>query len=262
MKKLEDKVAIVTAATAGIGLASAKKLAQNGALVYIAGLEDELAEKALAECRQEKLNVKFHPFNAFDYEGYHVMVEHVAKEEGRLDILVNNFGIGIPTKDFDILTGDPYAFFDILQKNIGSVYLPCKPAIRYMAGHGGGNIVNISSIGGLLPDVSRLGYGVSKAAINYLTKAIALQFGSKNIRCNAVAPGMIGTDAVKKSMTGDFQKAFLRHVPLGRVGEPEDIANAVLFLASDDSSFITGHILDVAGGFGIGTPEYADAVKG
>ena len=149
MKKLEGKVAIVTAATAGIGLASAKKLAQNGALVYIAGLEDELAEKALAECRQEKLNVKFHPFNAFDYEGYHVMVEHVAKEEGRLDILVNNFGIGIPTKDFDILTGDPYAFFDILQKNIGSVYLPCKPAIRYMAGHGVGNIVNISSIGGL-----------------------------------------------------------------------------------------------------------------
>ena len=153
-------------------------------------------------------------------------------------------------------------FSTFCKKNIGSVYLPCKPAIRYMVEHGGGNIVNISSIGGLLPDVSRLGYGVSKAAINYLTKAIALQFGNKNIRCNAVAPGMIGTDAVKNSMTGDFQKAFLRHVPLGRVGEPEDIANAVLFLASDDSSFITGHILDVAGGFGIGTPEYADAVKG
>lgn len=121
MKKLEDKVAIVTAATAGIGLASAKKLAQNGALVYIAGLEDELAEKALAECSEEKLNVKFHPFNAFDYEGYHVMVEHVAKEEGRLDILVNNFGIGIPTKDFDILTGDPYAF-SIFCKKISAVY--------------------------------------------------------------------------------------------------------------------------------------------
>ena len=124
-----------------------------------------------------------------------------------------------------------------------------------------GVIVNVSSIGSLLPDIARLGYGVSKAAINSLTQNIAVQYAKQNIRCNAVLPGLIATDAAIKNMSDDFIDSFLKHVPLHRFGQPEDIANAVLFLVSDDSSFITGQLLEVAGGFGIASPMYGELTK-
>ena len=262
MGKLDHKVALVTAATMGIGLACVKALARQGALTYIGGLKDEAADKAMAECQKEGLPVKFIEYNAFKYETYQVMLETVIKTEGRLDILVNNFGTGNPKKDLDLIHGDPEVFFDILHKNIGSVYLSCRYAIPQMIKQGKGSIINIASIGGIQPDLSRLGYTTSKAAIIYMPKNIAIQYASNGIRCNVVAPGMIGTNAVKANMSPEFQKAFLRHVPLGRIGEPEDIANAVAFFASDDSSYITGSVQEVAGGYGIPAPEYADSVKG
>lgn len=130
-----------------------------------------------------------------------------------------------------------------------------------MLKQGSGSIINISSIGGIFPDVTRTGYGVSKAAINHITQQIAIQYARSNIRCNAVLPGLTATDAALKSMPEDFIHSFLSHVPLNRMGTPEDVANAVLFFAGDDSSYITGHILDVAGGYGIGTPQYADEIR-
>ncbi len=262
MGKLDKKIALVTAATQGIGLSCVKALAREGALAYIGGLNDEFADKAMAECKQEGLPVKFIEFDAFVYETYEKMVDAVISTEGRLDILVNNFGIGNPKKDLDLIHGDPQAFFDILHRNIGSVYLPCRYAIPRMIEQGGGSIVNIASIGGIQPDISRLGYTTSKAAIIYMSKEIAVQYAAQGVRCNVVAPGMIGTNAVKAHMSPEFQKAFLRHVPLGRMGEPEDIAQAVLFYASDDSAYITGAVQEVAGGYGIPAPEYADAVHG
>lgn len=262
MQQLDKKVAIVTAATQGIGLACVKALAGAGAVTYMAGLEDEFAAKSMAECKTGGLPVKFIAYNAFKYETYQPLLEQVIKAEGRLDILVNNFGIGNPKKDLDLINGDAEVFFDILHKNIGSVYLPCKYAIPQMIKQGGGSIVNIASIGGIQPDTSRLGYTTSKAAIIYMSKEIAVQYAAQGVRCNVVAPGMIGTNAVMAHMSKEFQKAFLRHVPLGRIGEPEDIANAVLFYASDASSYITGAVQEVAGGYGIPAPEYADAVKG
>lgn len=261
MKRLEGRVALVTAATQGIGLATVKKLAENGAVVYIGGIDDHYAKDALEECKEEGLSVKFMEFNANDYESYEAMVDKIVETEKRFDILVNNFGTGSPGKDLDLVDGDPYIFFDIIQKNLGSVYLPCKVAVKYMMHHGGGSIVNISSMGGSLPDLSRLGYGISKSSINFLTKNIAVQYAKYGVRCNAVAPGMIGTNAVKDNMSLAFQETFLKHVPLGRMGTPEDIANAVLFYASDEASFITGSIQEVAGGFGVPTPEFADSVR-
>lgn len=262
MIKLDHKVALVTAATQGIGLACVKALAQSGALTYIGGLKDRFADQALSECRELGLPVKFVEFNALAYETYQKMVEQVIAAEGRLDILVNNFGTGNPKKDLDLIQGDPQTFFDILHCNIGSVYLPCRYAIPQMIKQGGGSIVNIASIGGIQPDISRLGYTTSKAAIIYMSKEIAIQYAAQGVRCNVVAPGIIGTNAVKANMSLEFQKSFLRHVPLGRMGEPEDIAKAVLFYASDDSSYITGAVQEVAGGYGIPAPEYADAVRG
>ncbi|HBG0411818.1 TPA: SDR family oxidoreductase, partial [Clostridioides difficile] len=152
--------------------------------------------------------------------------------------------------------------FDTVNTNLKSVYLPCKAAIPHMIKNGKGSIVNISSIGSVLPDLSRIAYCVSKAAINSLTQNIATQYAKDNVRCNAVLPGLIATKAALDNMSPEFIKEFLKHVPLNRIGEPDDIAKAVLFYASDDSSFITGDLLEVAGGFGLPTPQFADNILG
>jgi len=188
------------------------------------------------------------------------MIDEVVKTEGKLDILVNNFGTGKPSHDLDLVNGDEQVFFDILNVNIGSVYSISKLAVPHMIKSGGGSIINISSIGGLIPDITRIGYGVSKAGVNNITKQIAMQYARQNIRCNAVLPGITATDAALNNMPKEFIDSFLSHVPLNRMGKPEDMANAVAFFASDDSSYITGTILEVAGGYGLGTPQYADFV--
>lgn len=258
MKKLQSKVAIVTAATKGIGLASAEVLAENGAIVYIAARSEELANEVIENIKGKGGCAKFVYFNAKEKETYTSMVEEVYKNENRIDILVNNYGGTNVRLDRDLVNGDEAEFFNILNTNIESVYLPCKAAIPYMAKNGGGSIVNISTIGSIVPDLSRTAYCVSKAAINSLTQNIALQYARQNIRCNAVLPGLIGTKAALENMTDEFRDSFLGHVPLNRVGRPEDIANAVLYYASDDSNYVTGMIHEVAGGFALGTPQYSE----
>ena len=142
------------------------------------------------------------------------------------------------------------------------MYSISKQVIPHMIKNGGGSIVNISSIGGSIPDLSRIGYGVSKAGVNNITQQIAIQYARQNIRCNAVLPGLTATDAAIDNMPKEFIESFLSHIPLNRMGTPEDMANAVLFFASDDSSYITGNIMEVAGGYGLGTPQYADNIRG
>ena len=127
-----------------------------------------------------------------------------------------------------------------------------------MAAQQGGSIINISSVGGIVPDISQVAYGTSKAAINYLTKLIAVHEAKNHIRCNAVLPGMTATEAVEKNLTEEFRGLFQRHIPLGRMGLPEEIAAAVVYLASDESAYTTGQILAVSGGFGLATPVYGD----
>jgi NAD(P)-dependent dehydrogenase (short-subunit alcohol dehydrogenase family) len=125
----------------------------------------------------------------------------------------------------------------------------------------GGSIINISSVGGLVPDISQIAYGTSKAAINYLTKLIAVQEARHRIRCNAVLPGMTATEAVEKHLSDEFRNLFLKHIPLGRMGLPEEIAEAVCYFAGDASAYTTGQILTVSGGFGLATPVYGDAIE-
>ena len=131
-------------------------------------------------------------------------------------------------------------------------------AVSQMAVQQGGSIINISSVGGIVPDISQVAYGTSKAAINYLTKLIAVHEAKNKIRCNAVLPGMTATEAVEKHLTEEFRNLFLRHIPLGRMGLPEEIAAAVVYLASDEAAYTTGQILTVSGGFGLATPVYGD----
>ena len=257
MNTLSGKVAIVTAATKGIGLACAKMLAEHGAATYIAARNEQAGRDIVEEMERKGLKMHFLHFDAQEKDEYRQVIETVAAREGRLDILVNAFGTTDVAKDKDLLGGDAEAFFSIVQTNIQSVYLTCKHAIPHMMSTGG-SIVNISSIAAVVPDLSRLGYGVSKAAVDWLTKNIALQYARCNIRCNAVLPGLIATDAAMNNMTPEFRDLFLKHVPLGRMGKPEDIAAAVLYYASDASSYVTGMIHEVAGGYALGTPQYAD----
>jgi NAD(P)-dependent dehydrogenase (short-subunit alcohol dehydrogenase family) len=192
-------------------------------------------------------------------ETFTTMVEDVARDAGHIDVLVNNFGTSNPGKDLDFSNTDPQVFLDTVNLNLRSVFLASQAAVRHMANHGG-SIINISSVGGLVPDISQVAYGTSKAAINYLTKLIAVQEAKHKIRCNAVLPGMTATEAVEKHLSDEFRNLFLKHIPLSRMGLTEEIAEAVCYFASDASAYTTGQILAVSGGFGLATPIYGDAV--
>lgn len=252
--RLKDKTVLVTASTRGIGLAIVKKCAQEGAAVYMAARNMERAQ----EIADTLDGVKCVYNDATKPETFVTMVEDVVKDAGRIDVLVNNFGTSNPGKDLDFAHTDAGVFLDTVNLNLRSVFMASQAAAKHMAAQSGGSIINISSVGGLLPDISQVAYGTSKAAINYLTKLIAVHEAGNHIRCNAVLPGMTATDAVEKNLTEEFRRLFLRHIPLKRIGLPEEIAAAVVYFASDESAYTTGQILTVSGGFGLATPVYGD----
>ena len=254
--QLKDKVILVTASTRGIGLAIVKKCAQEGARVYMAARDMVRAQKIA-----DSLNgVKCVYNDATKPETFYSMVEDVVCDAGRIDVLVNNFGTSNPGKDLDFANTDPQIFLDTVNLNLRSVFIASQAAAKHMSKEGG-SIINISSVGGLVPDISQVAYGTSKAAINYLTKLIAVQEARRHIRCNAVLPGMTATEAVETHLSDDFRNLFMRHIPLGRIGLPEEIAEAVCYFASDASAYTTGQILTVSGGFGLATPVYGDLAK-
>ena len=254
--KLKDKVVIVTASTRGIGLAVPEACAREGAVVYMAARNLERAESEAARLNSEGFKVRCVYNDARIPESYATMADEVAENEGKIDVLVNNFGTSDPRRDLDLANTDADVFIDTVTLNLRSVFMASKAVLGYMKN--GGSIINISSVSGSVPDISQIAYGTSKAAINYLTKLIAVHEAKHKIRCNAVLPGMTATDAVKEKLTDDFRTMFLKHIPLARMGLPEEIASAVVYFASDDSAYTTGQILSVCGGFGLATSLYGD----
>lgn len=256
--RLKDKVVLVTASTRGIGLATVKACAKEGALVYMAARDLQRAKMTADKFNAEGFRVKCVYNDATKPETFAAMVDEAAHDAGRIDVLVNNFGASNRQKDLDFANTDPDVFLDTVTLNLRSVFLASQAAVRHMRKARGGSIINISSVGGLIPDISQVAYGTSKAAINYLTKQIAVHEAKNNVRCNAVLPGMTATDAVEKNLTEEFRSLFLRHIPLNRMGLPEEIAAAVVYFASDEAAYTTGQILTVSGGFGLATPVYSD----
>ncbi len=256
--RLRDKAVLVTASTRGIGLAIVKRCAREGARVYMAARNMEKAEAEIAKLAAEGLHVKCLYNDAIKLKTFADAVDEAAADAGRLDVLVNNFGTSDPRKDRDLRNTSGEDFIAMVMRNIQSVFLASQAAAKHMAQQGGGSIINISSIGGLVPDVSQIAYGTSKAAINYLTKLIAVQEAANGVRCNAILPGMTATESVKTKLTDDFRERFVRHIPFGRIAQPEEIAAAAVYLASDEAAYVTGQILSVAGGFGLGTPLYSE----
>lgn len=260
--RLQDKVILVTASTRGIGLAIVKACAAEGAIVYMGARNIERAADRARELNDKGFRVKTVYNDATEKESYETMIEELVENEGRIDVLVNNFGTSDPRVDRDIKSTKYEDYIKTIDLNIGSVFIASQKAVDYMTRNGGGSIINISSIGGSVPDISQIAYGTSKAAINYLTKIIAVQCARDNIRCNAVLPGIIETDSVKNELSDEFKESFLKHTPIKRMGKPEEIAAAVVYFASDDSAYTTGQIMEVTGGFGLPTPVYGDTVEG
>ena len=256
--RLKDKVVLVTASTRGIGLACVKACAKEGAVVYMAARNLERAQEVADNLNAEGCRVRCVFNDATNPETFSSMVEEVAVKERRIDVLVNNFGVSDPSKDLDFANTDPEVFLNTVNLNLRSVFMASRAAVKHMAAQKSGSIINISSVSGIVPDISQVAYGTSKAAINYLTRLIAVHEAKNGIRCNAVLPGMTATEAVENRLTPEFRGLFLRHIPLGRMGLPEEIAAAAVYLASDESAYTTGQILAVSGGFGAATPVYGD----
>lgn len=248
MVLLKDKVAIVTGAARGIGEAVAIKLAENGAHIAFTYVSDGSKEKAKA--LEEKLTglgikAKAYQSNAADFVAAESFVNNVLKEFGAIDICVNNAGISI---DNLLLRMTPEQWLDVIQTNLTSVYNITKQVIRPMMKARSGSIINMSSIIGIGGNAGQSSYAASKAGIIGFTKSIALELGSRNIRCNAIAPGFIETDMTHYLTENKAGEEYIKKIPLNRFGKGEDVANAVLYLASDMSTYVTGQILSVCGG--------------
>ena len=251
MKLLTGKVAIVTGAARGIGAAIALKLAEQGANIAFTYVSDSSAEKAAAlEKEIIGLGVKAKAFqtNAGDFVACETLVNAVLAEFGAIDICVNNAGI---SKDNLLLRMTAEQWDDVMNTNLKSVFNMTKQVIRPMMKAKSGSIINMSSIIGIRGNAGQSSYAASKAGIIGFTKSIALELGSRNIRCNAIAPGFVETDMTHYLNEGEAGKAFLDKIPLGRFGKAEEIANTTLFLASDLSSYITGQVISACGGLNI-----------
>ncbi|ABP67197.1 3-oxoacyl-(acyl-carrier-protein) reductase [Caldicellulosiruptor saccharolyticus DSM 8903] len=245
MQLLKDKVALITGASRGIGRAIALKFGQNGANVVINYSSSEFQAQTLKE-EIEKLGVKALTIkcDVSNSEEVNAMFSQIEKEFGRLDILVNNAGI---TKDGLILRMNEEDFDKVIAINLKGAFLCAKAASKIMVKQREGNIINISSVVGIIGNVGQTNYAASKAGIIGLTKSLAKELSSRNIRVNAIAPGFIKTD-MTEVLSDKVKEMMLSSIPLGRFGEAEEVANVALFLASSLSSYITGQVIVVDGG--------------
>lgn len=242
---LNGKVAVVTGGTRGIGYATVKKFLDEGAKVVLFGSKESSVAKALESLKNENNDYEvtgLHP-DLSDIKSVEEAFDSIIKEYGKIDILVNNAGISARESLYDYTSE---AFDNIIDLNIKAVFNCSKVVAPYMKENGGGVILNTSSMVSIYGQPSGVGYPTSKFAVNGMTKSLARELGKDNIRVNAVAPGVIRTDMVA-ALPEEMVKMVCAQIPLGRMGEPEDIANAFAFLASDSASFITGAILSVDG---------------
>lgn len=245
---LSGRVVLVTGASQGIGRACALKLAQSGATVAVAARNQEKLKELVDQIEAAGGKAGVFPIDVGDEEQIKSTFRAVISQFGKIDILVNNAGI---TRDQLVMRMKRADWDSVLNTNLTSAYLCTQQAIGSMLKQRWGRIINITSIFGQMGQAGQANYAASKAGLIGLTMAIAREVGSRSITCNAVAPGFIDT-AMTSGLDNDFRENAVKMIPLGRVGSPEDVANAVAFLASDEASYITGHVLNVNGGMLMG----------
>jgi len=259
--RFAGKVAIVTGAASGIGRASALALAREGASVLVADLHADGAERVAAEIAAQGGRAAAQRADVGDEASVAAMVAAAVARFGHLDVLHNNaaasdaatIGAGGEITALDVAIWDR-----ALAVNLRGPMLGCKHAIPRMLARGGGSIVNTSSVSGLAADATRPAYGVSKAGLDALTRYVATQYGKRGIRCNSIAPGVIDTPSLAANVPREPIAIYQRSTLLARLGRAEDVANAVVFLASEESAFVTGQTLVVDGGFLTHQPTYSE----
>lgn len=245
--RLEGKVALVTGAAAGIGAAIARRFAAEGAAVAITDVRTERGAALSEALNADGCRTCFMPLDVVSEPQWATAVERTIEAFGKLTVLVNNAGIYARR-----LIGETSAneWDRMMEVNAKGVFLGVKAAVPAMRAAGGGSIVNLSSIAGIMGSAYSSDYNASKGAVRILTKCAAVQHAKDNIRCNSVHPAPIDTAMGREALPeGDVREQRLREIPLGRVGTPEEVANTVLFLASDEASYVTGSELVVDGGF-------------
>jgi 3-oxoacyl-[acyl-carrier protein] reductase len=245
---LSGRVALVTGASQGIGRACALKLAQSGATVAVAARNQEKLNELVGEIAASGGKAAAFPVDVADEEQIKTACKAIIGQFGKIDILVNNAGI---TRDQLVMRMKRADWDAVLNTNLTSAYICIQQVIGSILKQRWGRIINITSIFGQIGQAGQANYAASKAGLIGLTMAIAREVASRNITCNAVAPGFIET-AMTSGLSDEFKQTALRMIPLGRIGTPEDVAGAVEFLSSEAASYISGHVLNVNGGMLMG----------
>lgn len=240
---LRNKVAVVTGGTRGIGLEIVRTFKENHAEVILFGSKEETINKAIETLKKEGYEVSGYYPNLNNYEEIKNTIDDIIKRYGHIDILVNNAGISANKKIEETTSED---FSKIMNINVNAIFNVTKAVVPYMKKNKGGVILNTSSMVSIYGQPSGVGYPASKFAVNGLTKSLSRELAPFNIRVNAVAPGVTKTDMIA-TLPEEQIKPIIQSIPMGRIGEPKDVANAFLFLASDMASYVTGNILSVDG---------------
>ncbi len=245
MISLSDKIALITGSTRGIGKATALKLSEAGAKVIITGRSEDRAKEVAKEISERTGNETFaYGMDIGNKESIENTIKRIFEEVGDIDILVNNAGI---TKDTLFLRMKYEDWEEVIRVNLTGTFLVTNMVVKRMIKKRWGRIINISSVVGFTGNVGQANYASAKAGLIGFTKTLAKELASRNITVNAVAPGFIQTD-MTEVLPEDIKESYLKQIPMGRFGTPEDVANVVLFLASDLSSYITGEVIHVNGG--------------
>jgi 3-oxoacyl-[acyl-carrier protein] reductase len=244
MKRFEGKIALVTGASRGIGEAVARRLAAEGATVIAAARTAEILERVVASITGDGGKAVALPLDLADPASIEAGVKSALAAHGQIDVLVNNAGV---TEDNLILRMSKDAWDRVLATNLTGAFLLTQAVVKSMVRKRYGRIVNVTSVVGLMGNAGQANYAASKAGLVGLTKSVARELSSRHITCNAVAPGFIAT-AMTEKMTAEAKAALEGQIPLERLGAPDDVAAAVAYLASDEASYVTGHVLNVSGG--------------
>lgn len=258
MGRVQDKVALITGGASGIGLSAANLLAKEGAKVVIADFNIEGAKEAAEAIKSQGGEASAVFLDASKEESIKEAVDFTVATYGTITVLNNNVGLTNLQKDLDVVNIDLDEWDRLMNVNVKSVLLGSRFAIPHMIKAGGGSIINTASMAAFAADTLRSAYGASKAAVVNLTRYIAEQYGKDSIRCNGVAPGLILTPAAEKNLPEEVRDIFMKFNALPYHGEADDIGYTVLFLASDESKFITGQTIQVEGGHYIANPTTPD----